>query len=559
MARRSKAALHPAKQYIEDVLAGRVLTNKYVRFAVERHLRDLEHGPKRGLCFDEEAGQHVIDFFQYLHHSQGEWGGTPIILEPWEQFILWVLFGWKRKNGTRRFRKALIEIARKNGKSLLCSGIALYLLVADGEPGAQVYAAAADKEQARIVFGESRNMVGASPELNEILDNYRNSIVFRDNLSTYKVLSADAHTKHGFNSHGIIFDELHAQPTRELWDVLQTSTSARRQPLTVSITTAGFDKLSICYEEHAYVQRILEGVLEDDATFGIIYAIDEEDDWKDPKNWIKANPNLGVSKKLEYLETEFAKAKEIPAYENTFKRLELNVWTEQEERLLQMEVWDEGKDPLPPIEDLKYRPAYVGIDMASNEDVAAIDVAIPLPDGRIGLYAYLFVPKETALRRQRAANVPYLDWIRDGYLIGTEGNTIDHGAFKQKLDWLSSFLDIRAVAIDRWGALEFIQWMADRCYNVIPHGQGYASMTSPTKDFLKCVLDRKIVHGGHVGLRWMASNVAAEQDAAGNIKPSKKKSKEKIDGIVAGIMAVGQLTVRETAASPYENRGLKEI
>ncbi|HOX23422.1 MAG TPA: terminase large subunit, partial [Elusimicrobiales bacterium] len=291
--------------------------------------------------FDAKAARKAERFFElYLTHVKGEWAGMPFKLERWQREIVRTLFGWKRPDGTRRYRTCYIEIPRKNGKSSLCAGLALYLLMADREPSAEVYSAAADREQASIIFDIAKSMVSVSNELNLRLKVFRKAIAYNKAMSSYKVLSADAYTKHGLNAHGIIFDELHAQPNRELWDVLATSTGARTQPLTVAITTAGFDRSSICWELHEYARRIKEGVIEDDSFLPVIYAADEGDDWRDPKTWRKANPNIGVSISEDYLKRECAKAENIPAYENTFRRLHLNQWTQQESRWLPMSAWE---------------------------------------------------------------------------------------------------------------------------------------------------------------------------------------------------------------------------
>ena len=338
--------------------------------------------------FDKDAANLAVRFFEkLLLHSKGEWAGKPFKLQDWQrEDIIRPLFGWKRKDApkiedcTRRYRTAYIEIPRKNGKSTLCAGLALYLLFADGEPGAEVYSAAADTDQARIVFEEAQRMVETSPALSEHGQIYRRSIIVKSERSTYRVISADAHTKHGFNAHGIVFDELHAQPNRELWDVLNTSTGARRQPLMIMITTAGvYDPNSICWEQHEYARQVLNGAIDDPSYFAYIAAADEDDDWTSPVVWAKANPGLGETIKLDYLEAECRRAIQSPAYQNTFRRLHLNQWTSQDERWLDMAAWNACKREFP---DLKGRACFGGLDLASTTDIAAFVLCFPPEIGR---------------------------------------------------------------------------------------------------------------------------------------------------------------------------------
>src|SRR5512139_2470424 len=290
-----------AEQYIDDVVAGRVSACHWVQQAAQRHIDDLEHGAERGLHFDQDAAEHVLKFFTILRHSKGEWAGRLIELEPWQQFLLWTLFGWKRADGTRRFRTAYIEVARKNGKSTMGAGIGLYLLAADGEPGAEIYSAATKRDQARITHLEAVRMVRSSPMLKRRIRTFRDNLNIEGTASKFEPLGADADTTDGLNIHGAIVDEIHAHKTREMWDRLDTATGARRQPLMFGITTAGYDRQSLCWTLNEYSKKVLDRVIDDDTFFGLIYTLDEGDDWQDEKTWIKANPNLNVSKKIDDL------------------------------------------------------------------------------------------------------------------------------------------------------------------------------------------------------------------------------------------------------------------
>ena len=327
------------ERYVEDVLAGRRVAGRWERAAVARHVRDMESGRDRGLWFDDGAGQHVLDFFGFLKHSKGEWAGRPFVLEGWQALLLWSLFGWMQKDGLRRFRTAYIEIARKNGKSTLAAGIGLYLLDADGEPGAEVYTAATKRDQARIVHGEAIRMRDASRSLSARIQKFKDNLSVPSTASKYEPLGRDADSLDGLNVHGAIVDELHAHKNREMWDVLDTATGSRRQPLILGITTAGYDRKSVCWELHEYTEKVLSRVIEDDRHFGVVYGLDEGDAWEDEENWRKANPNLGVSKKWDDMRRKAARAKEAPAALNAFLRLELNVWTQVEKRWLDPEDW----------------------------------------------------------------------------------------------------------------------------------------------------------------------------------------------------------------------------
>ncbi|MGE5553307.1 MAG: terminase large subunit [Betaproteobacteria bacterium] len=513
--------------------------------------------------FDEAAADRAVEFFErFLRHVKGKWAGCRFELQDWQRDdIIRPLFGWKRKDGTRRYRVAYIEIPRKNGKSTLSAGIALYLLFADGEPGAEVYSAAADRDQAAIVFETAKAMVEASPALRKRSEIYKRAIVVPTTGSSYKVLSADAPTKHGLNAHGIIFDELHAQPNRELWDVLTTSTGAREQPLVVAITTAGYDRNSICWEQHEYAEKVLKGVIDDPSFFAYIAAADEKDDWRDPATWKKANPGLGVTVKLDYLEQEARRAAEVPAYQNTFRRLHLNQWTQQAERWLDIAAWDATAGEVDP-DELIGRPCYGGLDLASTTDIAAFELVFPPteedPDFRV--LSYFWVPKDNIRDRVTRDRVPYDVWAKQGLIEATEGSVIHYGAIRQKIENLAAIYPIKEIAFDRWGATQLSQELDDAGFTVVPFGQGFSSMSAPTKELLNLVMAKRLHHGGNPVLRWMADNMVVKQDPAGNVKPDKSKSTQKIDGIVALIMALDRaIRNSQDQRSVYEERGFATL
>lgn len=506
--------------------------------------------------FDEAAAARAVRFFEkYLTHVKGELANKPFALEPWQVAIIANLFGWKRKSDdTRRYREAFVFIPRKNGKTAMVAGLVNYVLFWDGEPGAEIYSAAADRDQARLVFEQARGMVLQNARLSANARVYNNSIVRQEKGSSYKAISAEANTKHGYNSHFIVVDELHAQPDRELVDVLATSTGARRQPMIVHITTAGYDRHSICYEKYDYACKVRDGVIPDPYFLPVIYEALAEDDWTKEATWYKANPNLGISVSLEYMQRECQRAQDSPAYENTFRRLHLNQWTEQDVRWLSMEKWDACNGAH---RDLDGRECFVGLDLSSTTDLTALVAVFPDADGTRDVLARFYVPEEKAHERELRDRVPYVLWGKQAHLTATPGNVVDYEYIRRDLAELSKRYRIRKVSIDPWNATQLAVQLGQDGFDVEECRQGYATLSAPSKQVDAMVASGKYRHAGHPVLRWCASNVAVEQDAAGNIKPSKKKSTERIDGIVALVMAEGQAMVAEpTTTSVYETRGM---
>jgi len=506
-----------------------------------------------GFWYDKAEADRIERFFQeLLQHGKGEWAGKPFLLAPWQRDeIIRPIFGQMRPDGLRRYRTVYIEVPRKSGKSHLAAGIALALLFADGEPGAEIYSAAADREQAAIVFETAKGMVEASPELSSRCEIYRRSIVVPRMGSSYKVLSADVPTKHGLNAHGVIFDELHAQRTRELWDVLITGTGARRQPLVVAITTAGYDRESICWEIHDYAIKVRDGVIPDSTFLPVIYAAGEEDDWTSPEVWAKANPSLGISIKADYLERECARARETPAYQNSFRRLHLCQWTSQDTRAVDMEIWKRGGTPVDAAK-LEGRECFAGLDLSSTLDVSAFVLVFP-PEEAKGEYVvvpHFWIPAENIQARVRRDRVPYDAWVRDGHVEATEGNVIDYDVIRARIGELGKRYQIREIAKDRWNSTQIGTQLQGDGFEVVDFGQGYKDMSPPTKEFLALVRAGRLHHGGHPVLNWMASNLAVMQDPADNLKPAKDKSSDRIDGIVALIMALGRAALAGPSQEP---------
>lgn len=546
-------------QYFEDVLSGKQVACKYVQQMAKRHLNDLENGSERGLYFDEDAAERVISFFKFIRHSKGEWAGQTVTLEAWEKALLWVLFGWKREDGTRRFRTGYFEIARKNGKSFLLSGIGLYLLDADGEPGAEIYTAATKRDQARITHGEATRMVKSSPSLRKRLRVVKDNIHNLETASKFEPLGRDSDSLDGLNVHGVIADEVHAWRSRDMWDVLDTATGARRQPLLLSITTAGFDRSSFCWELHEYTEKVLAGIVEDDSHFGVIYTIDEGDDWQDESVWVKANPNLGVSVKIDDLRRKAAKAKELPSALNAFLRLHLNVWTQAESRWIDIEKWLACGIAVN-ADGLSGRTCFGGLDLSRTTDITAFVLVFP-PEVDSEPYQVLcrfFIPEEAMHKRSRNDGINYESWVRQGLITSTPGAVIDYKFIYQQIFEDAEKFDIREIAFDRWGASQVYQVLEDEGLQMVQFGQGFASMSAPMKLLEELVLSGKLSHGNNPVLNWMAGNLVTVEDASANIKPDKEKSSEKIDGMVALIMALSRASLyrKGSGVSVYNERGV---
>lgn len=549
-----------AEQYIDDVVAGRQVACKWVRLAAARHLSDLETGVARGLRFDEQAARVAVAFFSLLKHSKGEWAGRPVTLEPWQQAIIWIVFGWKRADGTRRFRTVYEEVARKNGKTTKAAGVGLYLFLADGEPGAEIYTAATKRDQARIAHSEATRMVKASPQLRKLVGIFKDNLHVEETASKFEPLGADADTMDGLNVHGAIIDELHAHKTRDTWDKLETATGSRRQPLVFAITTAGFDRQSLCWQLHEYTEKVLSGVVEDDSFFGIVFTLDEGDDWQDESNWIKANPNLGVSKKLDDMRRKAKRAAEMPAALNAFLRLELDVWTQSETKWVNLEHWQACGQAVNEA-GLRGRTCYGGLDLSSTTDLTAWVLVFP-PEAAEDAYQVLcrfWVPEDSILERSRRDRVPYDAWVRQGFITATPGNVVDYDFVLAQVDEDLGTFDLRQVAFDRWGAAKLqtqLMELGDEDF-LVGFGQGFASMSPPMKELEKLILGHGLAHGNNPVLTWMADNLVAAEDPAGNIKPDKGHSRERIDGMVALIMALDR-AIRQTGGgkSVYEERGI---
>jgi phage terminase large subunit-like protein len=546
--------------------------------------------------FDAAAADQACDFFPtYLRHVKGEFAGRPFELLPWQrELIVRPLFGWKRADGTRRFRKAFLEVGKKNGKSGLASGMGLLLAFGDDEPGAEVYAAAADRDQARIVFGDAAVMARENPDFLRDADItvLRNAIVQRATNSTFKAVSSEVGTKHGFNVHGLIFDEFHTQPNRDLFDTLYKGTSARRQPVVFIITTAGDDRESICYEEYEYAKRVRDGVIEDEQYLPVIFESDPSADWTEEATWDRSNPSLGVTKSLDYMRAECAAAKAEPRKRNSFLRLELNVWTESRTVWIAPESWEACRRA-DPATDLATLPCCAGLDLSASADLTAIvlafrrrDKARPVDtldvatkegaappvqhrlvlDYEVELVPFFFLPREVLHERARKDRVPYDVWAREGWLRVTEGNVVDYGeVYRVVLEEIrTKYKGLAQVGYDPWNANHLASSLVAAGVQMVEVRQGYASLSGPSKLFEALVRSRRIRHDGNPVMRWCVANCEVACDPAGNIKPVKPggaaQGTRRIDGVVAAVTALSRLMVLpDKPTSPYAYRGIRVV
>ncbi len=546
--------------------------------------------------FDAEAADRACDFFPtYLRHVKAEFAGEPFVLLPWQRdLIVRPLFGWKRQDGTRRFRKAFLEVGKKNGKSGLASGMGLLLAFADEEPGAEVYAAAADRDQARIVFGDAAVMARENPDFLRAarITVLRNAIVQTATNSTFKAVSSEVGTKHGFNVHGLIFDEFHTQRTRDLYDTLYKGTSARRQPLVFIITTAGDDRESICYEEYEYAKKVRDGVIEDEQYLPVIFETDPDADWTAEETWHASNPSLGVTKSLEYMRAECAAAQAEPRKRNSFLRLELNVWTESRTVWIAPEAWEACRRT-EPATDLATLPCCAGLDLSASADLTAIVLAFRRRDGghpvetlqvetkegaappvqhrlvldyEVELVPYFFLPKDVLRERARKDRVPYDVWAREGWLRVTEGNVVDYSEVYRVLleEIRPRFKGLSQVGYDPWNANHLASSLMAAGVQMVEVRQGYASLSGPSKLFEALVRSGRVRQDGNPVMRWCVANCEVATDPAGNIKPVKPggaaQGTRRIDGVVAAVTALSRLVVLpDVPASPYTYRGVRSV
>lgn len=550
--------LDQVQRYASEVVSGKIVAGKLVRQACQRHLDDLKNGHERGLWWDVAAAHRAINYFrEVLRLAEGEHAGKPFILEPPQAFIVGSLFGWKGNDGYRRFRNAYVEMGKGSGKSPMAGGVGLYMLTADGEAGAECYAAATTREQAGILFKDAVKMVDQSPSLSARIHQSGKNHVF--NLahlasgSYFRPVSSEGKGLDGKRVHYAALDEVHEHPTATVVDKMRAGTKGRRQALIFEITNSGFNRQSVCWHHHEYSEKILEGSVSDDAWFAYVCQLDEGDDWRDEKVWIKANPNLGVTIPLKYLREQVREAIGMPSKENIVKRLNFCMWTEQSERWMPMETWaaraaEYGE------EDLLRQDCFAGMDLASKVDIAAFVLAFP--GERMRILPYFFIPEDNMDRRSKRDRVDYKLWVQQGHMIATPGNVIDFDFIRKFVNDLGDKFAFKEVAYDPWNSTQLATQLQGDGFPMVEFRQGFRSMSEPTKEVMSLCMSEGLEHNNNPVMNWMMSNVAVQQDPAGNLKPDKEKSSMKIDGPVAMIMSIGRAIVNPDSGSVYDERGI---
>jgi phage terminase large subunit-like protein len=532
-----------------------------------RHELDLDSKLReRGYWFDRDEADRFCAFCEkYVKHHKGEWAGRPLVLAKWQRRACRRLFGWRRPDGTRRYRRASWWIPRKNGKSTIAAAIGLYLLACDGEAGAEVYVLAANKEQASIIFDDSRRTVNASPDLAAELETFQTAIVYPRTFSSFKVLSGAARGKHGKGPSGTLIDELHEFSNRKAFDAMTTGSASRRQPLTFSISTAGDDINSLCFEEYDHARKLRDGVLEDPHTQALIFEAEAGDDWRKEATWRKANPNLGESVSLEWVRERCNEAIQKPGQEPGFRQFHCNQWVHNVTRWLNMEDWHASSGPrLKPAEILerfKGRVCYGGLDLSKTTDLSALVLVAP-NEGAPGceVLAKFWCPEESIAKRSRVDRVDYELWVREGWLTPTPGNVVDRRFVLADIVELSKTVKLEEIAYDRWGADWLVQTLQDdHGFTMIDHGQGFVSMAAPTAELERLVVGRLVRHFSNPILRWCISNTVVRVDPAGNMKPDKGRSTERIDGTVALIEALSRATVVSRAEFTVADLGVLNV
>lgn len=595
----------PVTTYAEHVLAGKIITGKWVRLACQRHLNDLAQAEQKGLVWNLKKALHCIDFIEQMLYLED---GSPFLLEPFQKFIVGSCFGWYQTNGFRRFRTAYVEQGKGSGKTPLASAVGIYGMIADGQPAAEIYAAAVTREQALICFKDARRMVESSPEIAELVTIGVGNLAVESTHSLFRPVSSEHKALDGKRVHMAVIDELHEHLTDMVVNKMRAGTKRQRNALIFEITNSGVDRHSVCWQHHEYSIKLLQTILTDESWFAYVAGLDpcpaceaegkdqpnplcdECDDWRKEETWEKANPGLGTILPIEYLREQVTTAMNMPSQENIVRRLNFCQWTEQSTKFFSMDTWDNCDLAKIDMAALHGRECFAGLDLASTVDIAALVLVFPplSTENYYTILPYFFVPEDNVAERKKRDKVDYDVWIRQGWMIATEGMVVDYDAIRAVISgpdvlrsyaphleagyhanlkqWnvpekgLQSVFKIREIVKDRWNSTQIGTQLQGDGFTVVDFGQGFASMTAPMKALEAFLKSQEINHGGNPVLRWMASNMAAAQDAPGNLKPDREKSSEKIDGIVAMLMGLARAMVTPVnKGSVYEERGLIRI
>lgn len=527
---------------------------KWLRLAAKRHLNDLKRfqGVRSPYYFDAWYANDVCDFTEKLPHVEGEWETPTLTLAAPQIFILAVVFGWRRRdNKKRRFSRAYIEMARKNAKSTFTAAVALYCLCCENEVGPQIVIGATTGDQANKVFLPAKKMVERTPDLCEAFEvkAWARSVTCGVSGGFIQPINAKASTQDGWNPHCAVLDELHAHKTRELFDVIRSAFGARKNPLLWMITTAGYNVLGVCYEQRTLVTKILDGIVEADHYFGVIFSLDEGDDPFDEANWEKANPLLGISVQVAELRGYAIEARNSPETFGEFQTKRLNVWTNARKGHVNMDLWKKCGAEVD-LDELVDIPCYGGLDLASTDDMNAFRLVWQMPDGKVKTWGKVYLPEDTVIPRTERGNVPYRTWADAGKIVLTPGAVTDYDFIKNDMMWALEVFDLKGIAYDPWNALHFALKCLEGGLPMVEFRQVIANLNAPMRELDRLVTSRQLEHGGDEILTWHASNVIARKDANSNIAPDKKNSPEKIDGYVALIMALALSLRVETKVEP---------
>lgn len=532
--------MHPIDAYARAVISGERPAGKYHRLACERHERDRarQWTPDFPYVLVYKLADRFVRFTQQLKHYKGEWAGRRIVLEAHQLFRLGSVIAWvHRDTGLRRFRTAYNELPRKNGKSLEAATIALYISFFDGEPGAEGYCIATKRDQAKIVFNDAKRLTESSAPLRSRLSVLAANLHHYESASKLEPLGADYDSTDGLNPNLIITDEFHAQKNRDLLDVMETATGARRQPLNFQITTAGNDPVSPCGDQHDYACKILDQVIVDETFFAFIAHAEPTDDWMAEATWRKANPNYGVSVKPDDLLALATKARNMEAATAAFKQKRLNLWVNAVLPWLALDGWRLGQSAWT-LEDMAGAACWIGIDLSSKIDLTAAVVVFPPTDERETwrLWVWALTPADTLEQRERRDRAPYAQWVKEGYLSTNPGNRIDQGAVLEFVQRMSAHFDVQRIGVDPWNAGNLVQALTDDGFQVVEIPQTMAQMSAPSKDFEADVLDGLVDAAHNPLMQWCVSNVVVQRDGKDNIYPIKKKSRGRIDPVIATLM-----------------------
>jgi phage terminase large subunit-like protein len=588
--RKTTNADDPATAYARSVQSGETIASRLVRLACDRHLRDLDQQREKGLVWRPEKAQDAIDFFEKVlclpdvgsaSDDEGALVGSPFLLRPFQKFIVGNLFGWYRTSGQRRFRVAYVETGKGSGKTPLAAGIALYGLVLDGGKGAQIFAAAVTEKQAKLAWTDAENMVLASPELNGkqggIVDLKVNNLAVLGTGAFFRPVSSEKRGLDGKRVYIAIIDEVHEHPDANVVDKMRAGTKGRKNALIFQITNSGYDRKSVCWREHEYSRQLLQRTLHNESRFAFVCHLDacetcyaagniqpddkckQCDQWDvEGPHWLKANPCLGYSLPWEYLREQVEEAKGMPTKQNIVRRLNFCQWTDQHTVAIGADAWAAcGEEPLS-WGDYKGRTAYLGLDLANTTDIAAALWLFPGDDGELDVIPRFWVPEEGIRLRSQRDHVPYEEWEKAGYITATEGNVIDYDAIRQELNEYADDVVLKEAGFDPWNATQLATQLMGDGFTMVAVRQGYKTMSEPTKQLMALVTSKKLRHGNHPVLRWMAANLVLRQDPVGNVAPDKAKASEKIDGIVALIIGLSRLIVQPSGddTSVYEERGV---